>query len=92
MITTSKIKELVDAGRDNYEIARIIVNEEIEKHVPLTLDDLPDTATVGSEIEAIVECIEQGDYEDALTIAQESAELILEDEGFELNNDSEEDS
>lgn len=92
MITTSKIKELVDAGRDNYEIARIIVNKEIEKYVPLTLDDLPDTATVGSEIEAIVECIEQGDYEDALTIAQESAELILEDEGFELNNDSEEDS
>ena len=68
-------------------MARWLVNTEIHKHAPVDLDDLPDTATVASEIEAIVECLEQGDYQDAIDIAVESAEVILEDEGFELNND-----
>jgi len=86
MITTSKVKDYIDSGHDYYEVARWLVNTEIHKHAPVDLDDLPDTATV-AEIEAIVECLEQGDYQDAIDISVESAEVILEDEGFELNND-----
>lgn len=92
MITTSKVKAWVESGKDNYEIAQALVNSVISSHLPLTLSDLPDTATVGSELEAIVECLEQGDYEDAISMSVESAQLILEEEGFDLNNDSEEDS
>jgi len=89
MITTSKVQSYIDAGHDNYEVARWLINLEISKHCPLGLDDLPDTATVASEVEAIVECLEQGDIQDAIDIACEGAQLILEDEGFELNNNSE---
>ena len=73
MITTSKVKEYVDSGQDYYEIARWMVNTEIHKHAPVDLDDLPDTATVASEIEAIVECLEQGDFQDAINISEEGA-------------------
>ena len=86
MITTSKLKSYIDSGHDNYEVARWLVNTEIHKHIPLGLDDLPDTATVASEIEAIVECLEQNDLQDAINIAYEAALIILEEEGFELNN------
>ena len=87
MITTSKVKNYVDSGHDYYEVARWLINSEIHKHTPLSLDDLPDTATVASEVEAIVECLEQGDYQDAIDLAVEGAQVILEDEGFELNNE-----
>jgi hypothetical protein len=90
MITTSKVKAYIDAGRDSYEVARWLLNLEISKHCPLSIDDLPDTATVASEVEAIVECLDSGDYEDAINISIEGAQIILEDEGFELNNNSEE--
>ncbi|NBP02113.1 MAG: hypothetical protein EBU90_18675 [Proteobacteria bacterium] len=92
MITTSKVQEYIDAGHDNYEVARWLLNLEISKHCPLSIDDLPDTVTVASEIEAIVECLDSGDYEDAINISIDGAHLILEDEGFELNIDGEEDS
>jgi len=84
MITSQIVKTWVDSGKDNYEIARALIDSIISSHTPLTLDDLPDTATVASEIEAIVECLEAGDIEDALNISIESAQLILEDEGFEV--------
>ena len=86
MITTSKVEDYIDAGHDYYEVAKWLINTEIHKHAPIGLDDLSDTATVASEIEAIVECLEQGDYQDAIDISIEGAQLILEDEGFELNN------
>jgi hypothetical protein len=92
MITTSKVKDYIDSGHDYYEVARWLVNTEIHKHAPVNLDDLPDTATVASEIDTIVECLEEGDYQDAINISVDGAQLILEDEGFELNIDSEEDS
>lgn len=87
MITTSKVEDYINAGHDYYEVAKWLINTEIHKHAPVDLDDLPDTATVASEMEAIVECLEQGDYQDAIDISVESAQLILEEEGFELNND-----
>lgn len=86
MITTSKVQSYIDSGHDNYEVAKWLLNLEIAKHCPLSLDDLPDTATVASEMEAIVECLEQGDIQDAIEIAYEGAHVILEEEGFELNN------
>jgi hypothetical protein len=91
-ITSEKIAEYVKAGINAHEIARWLINTEINKHCPLSLDDLPDTATVGSEIDAIVDCLDEGDYQDAINMSIDGAQLILEDEGFDLNNNSEEDS
>jgi len=51
----------------------------------MELDDLADTSTVANEVDAIVECIQEKDYQDAIDIAEESAQIILEDEGFDLN-------
>lgn len=84
MITISNLKKFIKAGNDHYDAARWLINSEIKKTVPLTLDDLPDTATVGSEIEAIVECLDEGDFQDAINISTDSASIILEEEGFAL--------
>jgi hypothetical protein len=89
MITISKLKSYIDSGHDNYDVARWLISTEIYKHIPLSLDDLPDTATVASEIEAVVECLEQNDLQNAINIAYEASFIILEEEGFELNNNSE---
>jgi len=86
MITISKIQEYINSGRDHYEIAKWLVNTELHKHIPMGLDDLSDSSTVANELEAIVECLQGGEYQDALNISIESAEIILEEEGFELNN------
>jgi len=86
MITTSKVKDYIDAGHDHYEVARWLLNTEIHKHAPINLEDLSDTATVGNEIEAIVECLDEGDYQDAINISIDGAQIILDEEGFELNN------
>ena len=84
MITISKIQDYVDSGKDTHEIARWILNVHLGKHVPFSLNDLSDNSTVASEVEAIVECIEDGDFEDALKIAEDGAINILQDEGFEI--------
>ena len=86
-ITADKIKARKAEGKDNYEIATGLIDSVISSYLPLTLSDLPDTATVGSELEAIVECLEEGDYQDAINISVDSAQLILEEEGFDLNNE-----
>jgi hypothetical protein len=85
MITTSKLKEYIDLGHDSRRLARWLINVNIAKHVPLNLNDLSDTSLVAEETDAIAECIEEGDYQDALNIAEESAYLILEEEGFEIS-------
>jgi hypothetical protein len=92
MITTSNVESWVKAGKDSYEIARALIDSVISSYLPLTLADLPDTATVSSEMEAIVECIDSGDYDDAINMSIESAQIILEEEGLDLNNSNEEDS
>lgn len=83
-ITSEKIAEYVKAGINSYEIARWLINCNINKHVPLKLDDLSDTSSVADEVDAIVECIEEGDYRDALNIAEDGAINILQDEGFDV--------
>lgn len=85
MITISDVEGWVKSGKDNYEIARTLIDSVISSHLPLTLNDLPDTATVGNEIEAIVECLDEGDYNDAINISIDSAQIILEEEGFEID-------
>jgi len=84
MITTSKLKDYIDSGHDKHKIARWLINVNIAKHVPLNLNDLSDTSLVADEVDAIVDCIDEGSYQDAINIAEESAVQILEDEGFEV--------
>jgi hypothetical protein len=86
MITVDSIKDYIDEGHDEHEVARWLINQNINKHVPMDLDDLPDTSTVANEVDAIVECIQEEDYQDAINIAEDSAIVILEDEGFDINN------
>jgi hypothetical protein len=52
----------------------------------MELDDLADTSTVANEVDAIVECIQEKDYQDAINIAEDSAVAILEDEGFDVSS------
>jgi hypothetical protein len=86
MITTSKVQDYIDAGHDEHEVARWLINLNINKYVPMELDDLADTSTVANEVDAIVECIQEKDYQDAINIAEDSAVVILEDEGFDVSN------
>ena len=85
MITTSKVQDYIESGHDEHEVARWLINLNINKYVPMELDDLADTSTVASEVDAIVECIQEKDYQDAINIAEESAQIILEDEGFDIS-------
>jgi hypothetical protein len=90
MIITSnlanKVKEYVEGRKDLHEIARWLINIEIHKHVPINLEDLADTSLVASEVDAIVECLQEKDYADAVNISKDSATEILSEEGFDLNN------
>ena len=86
MITTSKVQNYIDAGHDEHEVARWLINLNINKYVPMELDDLADTSTVANEVDAIVECIQEKDYQDAINLAEDSAVSILEDEGFDVSN------
>ena len=84
MITISKVKDYINAGHDGYEVAKWLINANIAKHVPLNLNDLSDTSLVADEIDAVSDCIKEGDYKDALILAEESAVMILQDEGFDV--------
>jgi len=86
MITTYKVQDYIDAGHDEHEVARWLINLNINKFVPMELDDLADTSTVANEVDAIVECIQEKDYQDAISIAEDSAVAILEDEGFDVSS------
>ena len=85
MINVAKVQDYIDSGHDEHEVARWLINLNINKYVPMELDDLADTSTVANEVDAIVECIQERDYQDAINIAEESAQIILEDEGIDLN-------
>jgi hypothetical protein len=85
MITEAKLKDYITSGHDARKIAKWLININIAKHIPLSLNDLSDTSLVAEEIDAVLECIIEGDYKDALSMAEESAYQILEDEGFELS-------
>lgn len=80
----NKVKEYIGNNTDLYTIAKWIINTEIAKHAPVELDDLSDNAVVADEIEAVVECLQETDYEDAINIAEDSAVQILQEEGFDV--------
>jgi len=84
MNKADQVKTKLSNGEDFVDVARWIIDQEISKHAPVSLDDLPDTGEVASEVEAVAECLEQGDIGDAFNIAEESAILILEEEGFKI--------
>lgn len=84
-ILCAKVKRYVNESKDLHEIARWLVNMEIHKHVPIDLEDLADTSLVASEIDAIVECLEQKDFNDAIALSKGSAAEILQDEGFNID-------
>jgi hypothetical protein len=85
MITISKLEEYLQANHDPHEVARWLINMNLHEHVPLSLDDLPDTAVVMNEVDAIVECLLEGSYKDAIAMSADAATVILEDEGFDLS-------
>lgn len=87
-ITSDKVAYYVRAGLNEYEIARWLINCAIGKHVPIKLDDLSDNGIVMDEVEAIVECIQQKDFQDAINISEDSAIMILQEEGFDVQEDS----
>ncbi len=75
----------MQANHDAHEVARWLINMQLHAHVPLSLDDLPDTAVVMNETDAIVECLEEGSYKEAIAMSADAAAAILEDEDFELS-------
>ena len=75
----------MQANHDIHEVARWLINMQLHEHVPLSLDDLPDTAVVMNETDAIVECLSEGSYKDAITMSADAAVTILEDEDFDLS-------
>lgn len=84
-ILCTKVKRYVNEGKDLHKIASWLVNIEIHKHVPIDLEDLADTSLVASEIGAIVECLEQEEFNDAIALSRDSAAEILQDEGFNID-------
>jgi len=88
MTIISKIQKDVEAGVDKYKIANWLINLEIAKHIPVSLEDLPDTEVTGSEVEAVVEALEEKDYQGAINIAIDGAINILEEEGFDIEENS----
>ncbi len=85
MITISKLEEYMQANHDPHEVARWLINMQLHAHVPLSLDDLPDTAVVMNETDAIVECLAEGSYKEAIAMSADAAAAILEDEDFDLS-------
>ena len=85
MITISKLEEYMHANHEPRDVARWLINMQLHAHVPLGLDDLPDTAVVMDEVDAIVECLEEGSYKDAIAMSADAATVILQDEGFDLS-------
>jgi hypothetical protein len=85
MITISKLEEYMQANHDAHDVARWLINMQLHAHVPLSLDDLADTAVVMNEVDAIVECLLEGSYKDAIAMSADAAAVILEDEGFDLS-------
>jgi len=75
----------MQANHDAHDVARWLINMQLHAHVPLSLDDLADTAVVMNETDAIVECLEQGNYKDAIAMSADATAVILEDEGFDIS-------
>ena len=85
MIIISKLEEYLQANHDPHEVARWLINMQLHEHVPLSLDDLSDTAVVMNETDAIVECLLEGSYKEAIAMSADAAVVILDEEDFDLS-------
>ena len=69
-----------------------ILNEEVESIAGLSLADLPDTALLAEFVDELESMIEdEEDMDDIKQAASEYAREFLEEEGLELDEDTEED-
>ena len=80
----AKIKDYIQSGYDSRKIAKWLLNLHISKHVPISINDLTDSAVMMDEMDAIEEAIIEKDYSGAINIAVDGAYNILEDQGFEI--------
>jgi len=69
--------------RGSRKAAVWLIDKYLSKTIGLTSADLTDSATFASGVDAIEECLETGDYEDARMIAEDTAQEMLDDEGFD---------
>ena len=58
-----------------------LVDQVLRKKIGLSSSDLADTAIFASGLDDIEELLEQGNYQEAYTVAKDTAEQMLEDEG-----------
>jgi hypothetical protein len=73
--------------RGSRKAAVWLVDAYLNKTVGLTSADLTDSATFASGVDAIEECLETGDYEDAKMIAEDTAQEMLSNEGFDPDSE-----
>ena len=68
------------------ETAVKLIDSYIKKYTGsfITSAELPDTATFASGIDEIEDCLNEKEYQAAYDIASETAQDMLDEEGFEL--------
>ena len=86
---SNKTEELIKSKLESIgstETAVFLVNYFLRKetHNGITLNELPDTSTLANGIDSIEECFDDQDFAGAVNIARETAQDMLEDEGFEI--------
>lgn len=72
--------------RGSRKAAVWLVDAYLNKSSGLASADLTDSAIFSDGVDAIEECLETGDYEDAKMIAGDTAKEMLSDEGFDPDN------
>jgi hypothetical protein len=72
--------------RGSRKAAVWLVDAYLNKASGLASADLTDSAIFSDGVDAIEECLETGDYEDAKMIADDTAKEMLSDEGFDPDN------
>lgn len=59
-----------------------LINQWLNRKIGLTSSDLADTATFASGLDDIESLLEQGEFDEAFMVAKDTADAMLEDEGF----------
>jgi hypothetical protein len=68
---------------DNTRAAVWLINHYMEEAISICTSDLADSAIYADGVAAIEEVLEQKDYKDALVIAEDIAQEMLYDMGFD---------
>jgi hypothetical protein len=82
----NKLKSLIEKNGARV-IAIRLVDSYLKKYTSaaITSGELPDTATFANGVDEVEESLIQGEYQDAYSIADSTAQEMLEDEGFDLS-------